>query len=244
MLEVLKVIQGLFLRASVRPVFAVLLIFVASSKGEENTSGVASVTYLEGVARVRKPGSEGWLKVEESAIISAGDSVKTLANSRAEVRLTDNNTVRIGSSTTIGIADSAEITLESGEIWMVVGQVDRILSMKIKSPVTIAEIREAAARFSVGQDGSTEIKVYDGQIDLKILPVTVDPESAASDSASYEAADTLDAVTGEKEVLLEADRKIIVTSGGEIVFQGAFDIDDLDEDNDWVRWNMARDGGK
>ena len=236
--------QSLFVRVSMRPVFAVLLIFVASSKGEEIRSDVASINYLEGVARVRKPGSEGWLKVEESAIISAGDSVKTLADSRAEVRLTDNNTMRIGSSTTVGIADSAEAAIESGEIWMVVGQVDRIVSMRIKSPVTRAEIRGAVARFSVGQDGSAEIKVYDGQIDLKILPVTVEPESTSFDSASYEAADTLEAIAPEKEVLLEENRKIIVTSGGEIVFQGAFDIDDLDEDTDWVRWNMARDGGK
>ena len=244
MMAVLKVIQGLFVRASVRPVFAVLLIFIASSKGEENTSGVASITYLEGVARVRKPGSEGWLKVGESAIISAGDSLKTLANSRAEIGLKDNYIIRIGSSTIIGIVDSAEAVVKSGEIWMVAGQVEQVTIMTIRSPVTIAEIREAVARFSVGEDGSTEIKVYNGQIELKILPVIVEPESTPSDSISYEAVDTLDAVAGEKEVVLGANHKIVVTSGGEIVFQGAFSRDDLDEDSDWVRWNIARDKGK
>ena len=221
-----------------------LLILVASSRGEESTSGVASVTYLEGVARVRKPGSEGWLKVGESAIISAGDSVKMLADSRAEIRLIDNYIIRIGSSTIIGIVDAAEVTLRSGEIWMAIEQVEQTPSVRIKSQVIIAEIREAVARFSVGEDGSTEIKVYDGRISLRILPVTVEPESASSDSISYEAADTLDAVTGEKEVLLGANQKIVVTSGGEIVFQGAFGRDDLDEDNDWIKWNTARDKGK
>jgi hypothetical protein len=230
---VLKIIRCLLIRASVRPVFAIILILAATSDGEEAKSDVAFVTYLEGVARVRKPGSEGWLKIEESAIILSGDSVKTLADSRAEIRFTDDNTVRIGSSTAIEIADSAEIALESGEIWMVVGQGSRILSMKIKSPVAIAEIREAVARFSVGQDGSTEIKVYDGQIDLKILPVIVEPESLTSDSMFYD-------VPG-KDVFLEGNDKIIITSSGEIAFQGAFSTDDVDEDIEWVRWNKNRD---
>ncbi len=243
-MAVFKVIQGLFVRASVRPVFAMLLIFVASSRGEENTSGVASITYLEGVARVRKPGSEGWLKVGESAIISAGDSVKTLANSRAEIGLKDNYIIRIGSSTIIGIVDAAEVTLKSGEIWTAIEQVEQITSMTIKSPVTTAEIRGAVARFSVGEDGSTEIKVYNGQIELKILPVMVEPESARSDSISYDGTQAAEADIGEKEVVLGANHKIVVTSGGEIVFQGAFSRDDLDEDNDWVKWNMARDKEK
>ncbi len=244
MMAVFKVIQGLFLRASVRPVFAMFLIFVASSRGEENTSGVASITYLEGVARVRKPGSEGWLKVGESAVISAGDSVKTLANSRAEIGLKDNYIIRIGSSTIIGIVDAAEVTLKSGETWTAMEQVEQITSMTIKSPVTTAEIRGAVARFSVGEDGSTEIKVYNGQIELKILPVMVEPESAPSDSISYDGTQTAEADIGEKEVVLGANHKIVVTSGGGIVFQGAFSRDDLDEDNDWVKWNMARDKEK
>ncbi len=218
-----------------------LLILVASTRADENASGTASITYLEGVARVRKPGSEGWLKVAESAVISAGDSAKTLANSRAEIQLIDNNVIRIGSSTIIGIGEKGELTLRSGEIWTVISRVGQIPSMMIKSPVIIAEIREAISRFSVGEDGSTEIKVYNGQIDIRVLPVTVEPESLSSDSIFHEAADTLEAVTGEKEVLLGAGHKIIVTSGAEIVFHAPFGPNDSDEDTDWVRWNIDRD---
>lgn len=237
---VFRTIQGLFSRASVRPVFVMLLILVASSSGDE-TSDTASMTYLEGVVRVRKPGSEGWLKVAESTAMSAGDSAKTLADSRAEIQLMDNDIIRIGSSTIIGFGEKGELTLRSGEIWTAISRVGQIPSTMIKLPVIIAEIREAISRFSVGEDGSTEIKVYNGQIDIRILPVTVEPDSLSSDSISHESADTLEAVTGEKEVLLGAGYKIIVTSGAEIVFHAPFGPSDLDEDTDWVRWNIDRD---
>lgn len=241
MRAIVKIVQGLFPRASARPVFAIILILAATSDGQEVKFDVASVTYLEGVARVRKPGSEGWLKIEESAIISAGDSLKTLADSRAEIILTDINIMRIGSSTVIGIGGSLEVAIESGEIWTAIEQAGQVTSMTIRSPVTIAEIGEAVARFSVGRDGSTEIKVYEGRIDLKILPVTVQPEPLTSDSTYYYDAHAVEADIGEKEVSLEASSKIVITSNGEIVFQGTFGVDDIDEDVEWVRWNRDRD---
>jgi hypothetical protein len=181
------------------------------------------------------------LKIEESAIVSAGDSVRSLADSRAEIKLVDNYIIRIGSSTIIGIGEAAEVTLQSGEIWAAIKPIEQLGSLKIRSPVTIAEIREAVARFSVGEDGSTEIKVYEGQIDLRILPVIEQPESESSDSISDEATDTLDTVISEEKILLGADHKIVVTSGGEIVYHSAFGSDDPDEDTDWVRWNKDRD---
>lgn len=241
MVTVSEAIKGVFIRVLMRPVFVILLFLVGSSKGQEDISGPASLTYLEGAARVRKPGSEGWLKIEESAIVSAGDSVRLLADSRAEIKLVDNYIIRIGPLTIIGIGDAAEVTLPSGEIWTVIKPIEQPGSMTIRSPVTIAEIGEAVARFSVGEDGSTEIKVYDGQIDLRILPARIEPESESSDSISNEAADTPDAVIGEEEILLGANYKIIVTSGGEIVYHSAFGSNDLDEDTDWVRWNKERD---
>ncbi len=241
MVTVSEAIKGFSIRAFMRPVFVILLSLVGSSKGQEDISGLTSLTYLEGAARVRKPGSEGWLKNEESAVVSAGDSVRSLADSRAEIKLADNYIIRIGPLTIIGIDDAEEVTLQSGDIWTVIEPIEQPGSMKIKSPITIAEIGEAVARFSVGEDGSTEIKVYDGQIDLRILPARTEPESESSDSISNEATDTTDAVIGEEEILLGANHKIIVTSGGEIVYHSAFGSDDLDEDTDWVRWNKERD---
>ena len=244
MVTVSEAIRGFSIRAFMRPVFVILLFLVGSSRGQEDISGLALLTYLEGAARVRKPGSEGWLKIEESAIVSAGDSVRSLADSRAEIKLVDNYIIRIGSSTIIGIGEAAEVTLQSGEIWAAIKPIEQLGDMKIRSPVTIAEIGEAVARFSVGKDGSTEIRVYDGQIDLRILPAKVEPESESSDSISNDAADTPVAEIGEEEVLLEANHKIIVTSGGEIVYHSAFGSNDLDEDTDWVRWNKERDQSK
>lgn len=241
MVTVSEAIKGYSIRAFMRPVFVILLFLVGSSIGQEDVSGPASLTYLEGAARVRKPGSEGWLKIEESAVVSVGDSVRSLADSRAEIKLMDNCIIRIGPLTIIGIGDAEDVTLQSGEIWAAIKQVEQIPSMKIKSLVTITEIREAIARFSVGEDGSTEIKVYDGQVDLRILPARVEPESESSDSMSVNAPDTPDAVIGEEEVLLEANHKIIVASSGEIVYHSAFGSNDLDEDTDWVRWNKDRD---
>jgi hypothetical protein len=239
-----RIIKGFFVRVSVKPIFAMLFIFAASSAGEENISGIASIDYLEGAARVRKAGSEGWLKIGESAIISAGDSVMTLADSRAEIRLADSYIIRIGSSTIIGIADTTDVTLASGEIWTTIKQIDQFPGMRIESPVLVAEIEEAIARFSVGKDGSTEIKVYDGQIRLSILPVVAEPDSASSDSISYETADMPEITAPESKILLETNQKIIVTSVGEVVFHGDFDRHDLDEDIEWVRWNIDRDKGR
>ncbi len=241
MQAVSRIIQGIVVRVSMMSVFAMLFILAVSSGGEENISGIAAINNLEGVARVRKAGSEGWLKIGESTIISAGDSAMTLADSRAEIRLADSYIIRIGSSTIIGIADTADVTLTSGEIWTTIEKIDQLPGMRIETSVLVAEIQEAIARFSVGKDGSTEIKVYDGQIRLSILPVVAEPDSASSDSISYETADMLEITVPEKKILLETTQKIIISSGGEIVFHGDFDRDDLDEDIDWVRWNKERD---
>ncbi len=247
MQAVSRTIHGIVVRVSMISVFAMLFVLAASSGGED-----ADIDYLEGVARVRKAGSEGWLKIGESTIISTGDSAMTLADSRFEVLIPKNGVFRMGPASSV-LFDSdlaAWYTfpeLVSGDIWGVFQYEDnRVLRSLPRTMLPVAEIMtdSAVARFSAGNDCSAEIKVYSGHLQVirrKWFGYQVEREGEEIERhpcrADFSEPDSL----RNWKVTLGAGDKLILSSKGHIVYQGSFHPDDPDEDTDWVHWNKERD---
>ncbi len=203
-----------------------------------------TLKYLEGTSRKKAPGSEGWLKLDSNSVIGIGDSVKTLEDGRLELQISD-RLLRIGTGTLIAISDSnieynmPEKTIEliSGELWsMFISKED--VNRGLLLPKANVYGGDFDARFSVGDDGTAEIKVYSGEADItrRLIPVI---DSIETDDGA-DSTDITDHTPESWSVTLDSNEKLILSSSGEIIFRGPFSPDDPDEQTDWVRWNKDR----
>ena len=188
------------------------------------------------------------MTIDSSSTISIDDSVKTLEDGRLEIGIFDGSTNRIGANTLVLIIkgdipqSGGEITVELiyGELWTFIDS-DSELFGGILMPGAIIGGENFTARFSAGDDGTGEIKLYDGELIVsRRLTVT-------NDSTDTEKSDETEAKEEiESEIwteVLKPGEKIITSSRGNVIYRGSFSPDDPDEDTDWVRWNKDRDVG-
>lgn len=203
------------------------------------------LNYLEGMSRKKTPGSEGWLKLDSNSKIGIGDSVKTLKDGMLEFRISD-GIFRMGSNTLITISrgdsreygDGKAMNLIAGELWSV-NDPDNDQRHGIFLPHASGFGADFVARFSAGDDGTTEIKIYEGELEISRLVISM-TDSTDIESDNDTAGDG--GILPESwSMTLESGEKLIISSRGEIICRNPFGPDDPDENTDWIRWNKDRD---
>ncbi len=203
------------------------------------------LNYLEGTSRKKTSGSEGWLKLDSDSKIGIGDSVKTLEDGKLEFRISD-GIFRMGANTLITISpgdsreynDGKAMNLIAGELWTIINSVnDR--RQGIFLPHASVFGADFVARFSAGDDGTAEIKIYEGELEISRLVIsTTDSTDVDIDNDTAGDGETL---PESWSMTLESGEKLIISSRGEITYRNPFSPDDPDENTDWVRWNKDRD---
>lgn len=227
------------------PILLIVFSTTHSSAWAEN-SVFAHVNHVEGTARNKAPGSEGWVAIDSSSTIAFGDSVRTLEKSEIEILRNGGNVIRLGPNTLVTVTDSATapdestgaFELISGDLWSVWSGQNRIKS-QLLTPRAAIRGRAAVARCAAGDDGSTEIKVYKGALEISRRSVP-----AVDTLKQYEAdtSETPERTQPEAWTLtLETGGKLIISAHGDIAFNGRFSPDDRDEQTEWVRRNMNKD---
>jgi hypothetical protein len=184
---------------------------------------IVKIANSENIVRVQSTGSEGWLDIESGYSLSSSDKIKVLENSSAEISVISGITISIGSSSIIGFDDQLAfgiLTLEQGQI-VFTSENTHNSKKTIDSQVAEISFNECRAKMIVGEDGTTEVKLYDGQLHLTTIP--------QNDTTSIDSLKTETQIIEPKTLNLKAMEKVIITSHGSIVCHVEFSLDDIDE---------------
>lgn len=235
-------------------IITMMLFLTAPSFAEENPSNAGIITYVKGVAQKKGSRVEDWERAKENTRLATGDKVKTLEKARAEIRLEAGKVIRLDENTTVDLVKLVEesqgkvqtdVKMEQGNLWAKVGKLGENTEFKVESPIAGASIRGTTFRVGVALDGSTQLNVYEGAVEV-YNPMQKAKGPVTRIEAPREVAKP-GYVEGPKEVTLEEWSYIVkemqrftITPAGVRKVE-AFRKSDRDEQSDWVRWNMMRD---
>jgi hypothetical protein len=224
------------------PILAFVLIpAVILHSGEQGESKSGKITFLEGSARKHFTGSEGWISIDTLSTLNGVDSVTTLEDSKLEFELSGNGLFRIGPLSTTGIVtgnfDKPDFV--SGSMWADFTSMENESTLRCYLPYLTVYSKNAKCRFVCGTDCSTEIRVYSGSLKLYWRQVP-DSEDTSRALRHYPCGQDSLNIIRDFTLVIGENRKVILSSKGDIVFQGSFSPSDPDEQTEWVRWNLNR----
>jgi len=203
-----------------------MLLFCVSRKVCVAAEYQLVVSGIDGVVRSQSTGTEGWFDIEPDHKLEDGESLKAGEESKAEISINDYPAIRLQSNSTIGLSyptnSNIIIDVEEGIVDLELNEVGDI-AIEINSTVIKMTVSKCLAKIMVGSDGTTEIKLYHGQITVDTVPIKPDE---MSDSTS-----TDNKIILPETVVLDNMNKLIVTSTGAVVYSAEFSSDDIDESN-------------
>jgi len=207
-----------------------------------------------GDVSVHHSASTNWIPAKYKMSVFAGDQIKTEAESRCEVKLSDGSVIRIGEESLFDFekANLAENkrqfsgTLKRGSIWATIKKLlwGKQESFAIKSPTAVCAVRGTIYRMDA--DSTTRVAVYDGQVDVgpadsllkKLRQRVPQPGPPREVPGPTE-------VPGPFEVSLEQWVRLVQGYQIEIRADGKYARSKIDEererDNEWIQWNRGRD---
>lgn len=236
-------------------VYLLLMVFPAAAgtvKVDVGT-GTASVTALDGKARLVRVGTTKSEKLAIGVFLAAGDRVTTGTNARLELKLPDGSYLRFDERTTfrlVSMEGGAKQVKRNIRIAMVVGKtwarVARLFGKKrggfdISTQTAVAGVRGTTFRMNVEEDNSAVLKVYGGEVEVRKKSDQEDAAKAAPPVFTKPVP-----VKGPHPVSMEewvyivkSLQQININADGTATKPFRFDIKaDL---NEWVKWNQMRD---
>ncbi len=216
------------------------------------------VTFVEGRAKKQPVLTEDWLNAEKGSEIITGDKVRTLRDSRAELALMELDIIRLAPLTTIDIVklyeetkegrDETQINVNQGNIWALVRKVEETADFNISTPVAGAAITGTRFRVDVGEDSSTVLKVYEGEVRVTNAPGRKDLMPKELPQQGRQQIEGPKQVQGPRQVTFEEwyyivknMQEIRIAKNGQLLSSGSFSANDPEEQTAWVQWNLARD---
>jgi len=236
-------------------VLIIVFLFIGLGLSIDNEEQKGLVTHVDGSAKKQKLADIQWTNVELNSEIIGGERVRTFAQSRAELELAELDKIRMAPKTTIDILKlyeetkdqkrETQVLLQEGDLWANVAKKSENMSFSIGTPVAAAAITGTTLRMSVGNDSTSELKVYKGEVIITNAPESKDvvPKSIVP----YEIEGPHE-IPGPREVTLEewalivkSMQKVKINNKGQLTYSGEFATTDPDENSNWVRWNLEKD---
>ena len=236
-----------------------LIFFALELAAKEPMQNTGMITFVDGVVKKQVSEAVEWKSAAKDTTLGSGDKVRTMVNSRAELELRELDVIRLAPRTTIDIVklyddtkthkDQTQIDVVEGDIWAMVNTVDAGAEFTLNTPVAGAAIKGTVFRISVGDDASTQLKVYEGEV--RIGNAIDNPNVTAQNipTGMPVKATGPNRVAGPREVTLNEWVRIVnkmqvinIDKNGNYISAGDFSPDDHDEQSDWVQWNLDRDG--
>lgn len=224
----------------------------------ETTAHTGMVTYVDGTLKKKFMEAEEWSPADKDTTVAAGDKVRTMHMSRAEIQLKELDILRLAPKTTIDIIklfeetkekkDRTEINVEGGDIWAMVGEVKTGSEFNVNTQVAGAAITGTVFRMSVDQDSSAELKVYRGEVQITNAPLNKNLKPQPMPFIKPGRIPGPQQVPGPRQVSLDEwiyivkeMQSIKIGGRGDLISSGDFTSEDPEEKTDWVRWNRERD---
>ena len=153
-------------------IFILIIIFSINTCLSE-TDDISHIEFsFENNVRVQKAGSEGWLNIEPGYELLSGDKISVLEESSADINIYSSLSVNLGPFTVIEFtADSSVnlISIERGQV-SIETNVSTENNFDVKTPISYLKFNDCKSDILVGGDGSTEIMVFHGGINLTTIP--------------------------------------------------------------------------
>jgi hypothetical protein len=202
--------------------------------------------------QVKAKGVSIWSPAKLGLAVNSGDAVKTLKESRCEVKLLDASVIRIGEMTQFEFTEAAisaeqrkvKAELKTGQVYVNLNtKTSSKSSFQIKAPTAVCAVRGTIYR--VDGDSTTHCTVYDGTVDVgpaKLWGQTIKREGASLQPYQVPGPSQ---VPGPYEVSLE--QWVQIVKGFQITVRkdGKFAKSQFDQtkdaNQDWVKWNKELD---
>jgi hypothetical protein len=232
-----------------------LICFIQGGTGSvDEKKGL--VTYSDGQVKRKAVAVENWQNAPVNTEVLSGDKVRTYIDSRAELDLAALDIIRLAPRTTIDIVRLYEetkekkvktsIAIEEGELWANVHEVEASTEFDISAPVAAAAITGTILRLNVAADSTTQLKVYEGEVQIRKKPQQLLKPMEGSLKPQQIQGPTQ--VQGPREVtaeewvkIVKAMQQITISQEGEIINFSGFSLQDEVEQTPWVKWNHELD---
>lgn len=214
-------------------------------------------TVVEGSVKKKQVQDPEWIRAQVQTNVLGGDRVRTLLQSRAEMKLSQLDIIRLAPQTTIDIVKlyeetkekkiATQIKVKEGDIWGKVKSVDAKSSFEVSSDFAGAAI--TGTIFRIHQDSAkqeTQLKVYTGEVKISNVPEKMETMTPKTIRPTQIQGPTQ--VPGPTQISLEdwvylvrSYQQITIGAKGQVKSVSSFKRTDRDENAEWVKWNLQRD---
>jgi hypothetical protein len=218
-------------------------------------SSVGKITFPLGNVLVLNQGETRFRKATFNMPVMNGDKVETKKESRCEITYTDGSVVRIDEQSIYTIEKATiddekkevESSLSIGKLWANLKKLIRGKdSWRLRSPAAVVAVRGTVYRMNAGADSSTQVLVYDGQVDVRPASggagqsgMGVAPGPPRQVQAPTQVAGPTQVSLQQWIEIVKAQQQIVVRPDGSFA-RSDFNLRE-DEKLDWVQWNKKRD---
>ncbi len=225
-------------------------LLFAIAEEEEEGEREAVITYVRGdVEKKIVEKDKDWEQAIKRDTVITGDQVRTMEESRSEIRLADRTVIRMDDSSQVTLAsleaerkaEKTSINLDEGRVWATVAKLSDESDFKISSQVAGASIRGTTFEMAVGKDGTTQVKVHRGKVEVYNPLVAQDDGGGGAHEVvgPSEVAPAFQEITREEwTYMIGKQMQITIGAEGELISKGKFKEDDDDE---WAQWNKEMD---
>jgi hypothetical protein len=235
-----------------------LVIFIAAlttfAFSPEQPS-VGKVTFPLGNVLILNQGETRFVKATFNMPVKNGDKVETKKESRCEITYHDGSVVRIDEQSIYTIEKATiddekkevESSLSIGKLWANLKKLIRGKdSWKLRSPAAVVAVRGTVYRMNAGADSSTQVLVYNGQVDVRPAAAGAGQSGMGAVPGPPRQVQAPTQVAGPRQVsmqqwfeIVKAQQQIVVRPDGSYA-RSDFNLQE-DEKLDWVQWNKKRD---
>jgi tetratricopeptide (TPR) repeat protein/opacity protein-like surface antigen len=129
-------------------------------------SPVAKIVSVQGTVERRPAGQTEWQAVAPNQPVCAGDAIRVLARSRAEVLHRNQTALRLNANTTITV-EEAQAEAAAPAVGLLQGAAHflsrRPANLEVRTPFTVAGVRGTEFFMQVAEDG-TQLSVFEGTV--------------------------------------------------------------------------------
>ena len=239
---------------SIKSFIILIAGFIAFSFTPEQPS-VGKVSFPLGNVLVLSQGETRFRKAKFNMQVVNGDTVETKKQSRCEITYHDGSVVRIDEQSIYTIEKATisdekkevESNLSIGKLWANLKKLIRGKdSWKLKSPAAVVAVRGTVYRMNAGVDSSTQVLVYEGQVDVRPASMGTGQSGMGAVPGPPRQVQAPTQVAGPTQVsmqqwfeIIKAQQQIVVRPDGSYAKS---DFNPLEDDKlDWVQWNKKRD---
>jgi len=243
------------MRKNISSYFVLLINTVMVLSFTPEQASVGKVSFPLGNVQVLSEGETRFRKVTFNMPVINGDKIETKKQSRCELTYNDGSVVRIDEQSIYTVEKAiisenkkeVESKLSIGKLWANLKKLIRGKdSWRLKSPAAVVAVRGTVYRMNAGADSSTQVLVYEGQVDVKPASAGGVQQGMGMAPGAPRQGQGPQQIAGPTQVsmkkwfeIIKAQQQIVVRPDGSYA-KSEFSFEE-DAKLDWVRWNKERD---